>query len=190
MTMFIKKDYSDCIPICSVPKKLEIYDILIDMGGRHVYMCPDIETVGYTSTVVVSSDAFLSIWEDSLFPFGIPREASPDQWKQDRRLNEGKAEEGFSWGIINPVPFATVNSLDNGKLYLTNGCTRTLWLLIHGARAFPVACPHKYVKKLRALAGIELYLEPRNIISWPCIGRETKLPRWAHFFKNPFKRMA
>lgn len=84
-------------------------------------------------------------------------------WKQDRKFQD--AEDGFARGEDDPVPTANieycetireiavkkktflfgskidqVEKITNCSLEITNGITRIMWLLVHGATAFPVEC--------------------------------------------------
>lgn len=93
--------------------------------------------------VIVNSEQFLDLWKCE--PFSIHKEIShgnPKTWRKDRRFPE--AEEGFSLGVQNPVPVAEIicqTYEDKGEYAaFTNGITRAIWLLTHGAKRFPVEC--------------------------------------------------
>jgi hypothetical protein len=110
--------------------------------------------------VIVDARKFLKLWRAG--PEGEEREiarGNPVTWRQDRKFKY--AVEGFSYGFKNPVPLAEAGYSDFehttvsytflrfGKREQTqrmryvsflNGITRTIWLLSHGCRAFPVEC--------------------------------------------------
>lgn len=88
-------------------------------------------------------------------------------WRKDYKFQY--AEEGFSHGITNPVPLAQVNyestggvqnywskltkKTQQGHLSFTNGITRTIWLLAHGAKYFPVEVSPGKHKELSLASG-------------------------------------
>ncbi len=92
--------------------------------------------------VVVNASKFLALWRNE--PCSIHLEQSsgtPETWVKDKKYTD--AVTGFSYGIINPVPVPDVVCNDhNSSKYVafTNGVTRTIWLLSHGAEYFPVEC--------------------------------------------------
>lgn len=95
-------------------------------------------------------------------PYGGHRavpHGNPQTWVKDSKYKD--AAEGFSFGCDNPVPLATVSFniatrfITSYKFLLfgkevreerfsyvafTNGVTRTIWLLAHGCKFFPVEC--------------------------------------------------
>lgn len=113
--------------------------------------------------VVVSADKFIQLWRNE--PSDISN-GNIETWENDRKYHY--AEQGFSHGIKNPVPVANVvchGHADEIPVYqrkylifkelvrvekyvinfvaFTNGITRTIWLLVHGAKYFPVECSIK-----------------------------------------------
>ena len=67
------------------------------------------------------------------------------------------AERGFSHGQSNPVPLANVGCHVLGRapcVSITNGVTRTIWLLAFGAESFPVECGHESAEILQRVAGL------------------------------------
>src|SRR5699024_8017857 len=113
----------------------------------YVYMKPN-EMYPHHMCINVSTELFVDIWND-------PANTGPDKWKQDWKLQNRNIGKYFDEGIINPVPLAVVARIQNNKLYLSDGTTRTLWLLINGAKCFPLSCSAEYVNDLVKLAGIE-----------------------------------
>ena len=101
--------------------------------------------------VIVESNRFLQLWRNS--DYGAHKDVAhgnPESWQRDYKFKD--AEEGFSKGIVNPVPLADVSCyLDTRQTFFrgvqkkwcvgfTNGITRTIYLLTHGAKSFPVLC--------------------------------------------------
>ena len=101
--------------------------------------------------VIVNAERFLQLWRNA--DYKAHREiahGNPESWQRDYKFNEAK--DGFSKGIVNPVPLADVSCyLDTRKSLLggtktqwcvgfTNGITRTIYLLTYGAKSFPVMC--------------------------------------------------
>ena len=76
---------------------------------------------------------------------------SPRAWANDYKF--GDAEDGFSQGRDNPVPLAEVGLGGRVGVGFTNGITRTLWLLVQQAHAFPVECRTSSSSTLHALIG-------------------------------------
>lgn len=77
------------------------------------------------------------------------------------------AIEGFACGLENPVPLAEVGVDGAGGVGFTNGITRTLWLLVHRAAAFPVECRTACSSSLNILAGATV-CRPRTVqeLTW------------------------
>ncbi len=109
--------------------------------------------------VWVSSDNFLDLWKaNRRGSRNLISRGSVEDWKNDYKYF--RAEEGFKGGFNNPVPLARVAcSLVSYPKYrgkwifkrqvdqehvmqagVCDGATRTIWLLSHGAQAFPVEC--------------------------------------------------
>ncbi len=77
--------------------------------------------------------------------------STSEVWKNDRKYHY--ASQGFSQSIDNPVPIAYVachehifKKLVKAEKYIVyyvsfiDGITRTIWLLVHGAKYFPIEC--------------------------------------------------
>jgi hypothetical protein len=114
----------------------------------------------HRGVVMVDARKFLKLWRAD--PYQTHQDiawGNPHTWRQDRKFPA--AAESFSYGIKNPVPLAQVEYAEVKILsvsykflrfgrkehvrhvrYLSfiNGITRTIWLLSHGCRAFPVEC--------------------------------------------------
>ncbi|RZU28918.1 plasmid fertility inhibition factor family protein [Edaphobacter modestus] len=85
--------------------------------------------------VIVDGEKFYKLWRSTPETSCAPRIQMPLDYRY------AHAVEGFSAGLKNPVPLAEVNfSPSHGKkgVSFTNGTTRTLWLLAHRAKAFPI----------------------------------------------------
>lgn len=101
--------------------------------------------------VIVDAERFLQLWRNADYlPHRGIAHGNPESWQRDYKFNV--ARKGFAKGIVNPVPLADVSCfLDTRKSLLgrtkqewcvgiTNGITRTIYLLVHGANSFPVMC--------------------------------------------------
>lgn len=107
-------------------------------GRRYVYM----SSLDSDCVTVVNASRFYYYWlRQSL---GQDRGDSAacvpiNKMKADYKYHY--AEEGFSYGLANPVPVAAIGCyLRNGKpcIGFTNGVTRTFWLISNGCKAFPI----------------------------------------------------
>ena len=155
-----------------------VFEIDTDIGP--VYMHQERQNYNSESTAVVEVDAqkFLNLWR---LPDSYLQEialGNPSTWVQDRKFND--AMDGFSKGLSNPVPLAeckcflvekkteiwerkmlvfkkvvAINIDHHPALSFINGVTRTIWLLSHGAKSFPVNCSIHYAPLLQELAGLE-----------------------------------
>jgi hypothetical protein len=112
-------------------------------GNDDRYMTLTRQGAGEDSYVVmVDAARFYREWISSTLAVQNSR-ASASPLKRDMPIDYkyGDAIRGFSHGRRNPVPLATAgaNSQYGGdRLYFINGVTRTFWLLVNGAPAFPV----------------------------------------------------
>lgn len=161
--MSIKKLYPHGFPPCYKPKKLTIYEVPIFDATKCVYMKPNFEFPSYP-VITVCTELFLEIWKN--------KESSPHSWKNDMKINSCKTDKYFSYGINNPVPCAVVHFYEGNELHLLDGITRTIWLLLHKAKAFPLACPPQYAYELRNKIGVEeskfpqILSHPRDFVSF------------------------
>ena len=129
--------------------------------------------------VIVDSRKFLELWRrDPYLTHAEVSNGNPDTWVQDYKYPE--AEHGFSHGFANPVPLAEVVCQTHvqrdaiwKRRYLffrecvgvqesrfayvafSNGITRTIWLLVHGAEYFPVECDASGAEALARAAGYD-----------------------------------
>lgn len=78
---------------------------------------------------------------------------SLDEMAQDRKFCH--AVNGFASCMESPVPLALVGFVDRTGtgIDFTNGITRTMWLLVNGARAFPIECSTSEAQRLSDTAG-------------------------------------
>ncbi|QQC67846.1 plasmid fertility inhibition factor family protein [Paraburkholderia ginsengisoli] len=130
------------------------------------------------AVVEVDADRFLDLWRrDPYEAHADVSRGNPTTWVRDRKFSY--AEEGFAGGESNPVPLADVDCTTHIKqrpLYrsrllvlrklvgyerediphvsFSDGITRTIWLLTHGARVFPVMCSVSEAPLLKQLAGL------------------------------------
>lgn len=144
---------------CFLPELLHIFKIPINNSLEYVFMIFNNSLIKDYTPVIIKTDTFLDVWGDSPkfsdppFEVGVSYAKTPQLWKCDRNLNKGTTEKGFSYGIIDPVPLAKIHMINNNKLYLLDGITRTLWLLLHQVKAFPIACPNSFLKEFNSLYG-------------------------------------
>lgn len=145
-----------------------------------VYMCVTRTPYLNEKRAVVEVDAqrFLTLWRQN--PYGHDAEISqgdPTLWKSDSKFSS--AEKGFAQGYDNPVPLAEVSCSIHkhktpvysrrwfglkqlthyderafGYVALTDGITRTIWLLAYGAPYFPVECDIEDAPHLQRFAGL------------------------------------
>lgn len=137
------------IPPVWRPRTIELYEIPVRPYGRwNVYMrlYPKQKDSGYEA-VLVEADRFFAIWDKH-------NVLTPDSLEKDRKLRAGDTGFHFSQGCRNPVPLAEVGFVINNTLRICDGNTRIIWLLTHGAQAFPLACPQQYCDLLHQLAGL------------------------------------
>ena len=140
----------------------------------------------YEPIVVLERARFLVAWA-RCHDVAQRRLATADAtfWRADRKFQH--AADGFSHGLQNPVPIATVElipargaadhvyqrlvdgfvggSRDDDQLALcfVDGVTRTIWLLANGARVLPFACSEARLDTIEALAGADA-LEATNFL--------------------------
>lgn len=119
--------------------------------------------------VIVDSERFLQLWRNSDYEAHWEiAHGTPVSWRLDYKFKD--ALQGFTKGIVNPVPLADVSCyLDTKKslfgvtekkwcVGFTNGITRTIYLLSCGAKSFPVMCLGKEeAHNLHAQAGVVHY---------------------------------
>lgn len=130
--------------------------------------------------VFVEADRFLALWRAD--PYGHTREVSsgnPETWVNHAKYP--RAAEGFARGYTDPVPLAYAHccevqacitlprriakSLGFGRFVggiqhthyvaFTNGITRTIWLLVNGAKSFPVWTDKEGAQRLHEHAGVD-----------------------------------
>lgn len=135
-----------------------IYEVDTDLAGT-VFMRVDESASGDDSRWVVIVDAarFLAAWRATPGERSDIARLSPDGWRKDYKF--AGAEKGFRHGRPDPVPLALPSAWlqpEGGPPWvdLTNGITRTIWLLAAGAKAFPVECRGASANLLTELAGV------------------------------------
>lgn len=121
--------------------KYVVFTLLLP-DGREVYMREALnyhEDSGFI--VFVDSTRFESVW------FKCAGEYSPHlhlaRGTKSHRINDykfGNADDAFSLSKDCPVKlaFLGVNGYQKPNISFTDGVTRTVWLLVHGASSFPV----------------------------------------------------
>src|SRR5918999_6221175 len=143
---------------------------------KPVFMC--VQETPYENehrgVVLVDARKFLKLWRAD--PYKTHQDiarGNPETWRQDRKFTS--AAEGFSYGIKNPVPLAQVGYAEVKQTSVSykflwfgrqeqtrharsvsfiDGITRTIWLLSHGCRAFPVECRMPAALKLHRAASV------------------------------------
>lgn len=151
----------------ALPKLLQIYKVMVRATSLdpYVYMTKrDDVTLENFPVVIVHAATFCSVWNDSQqydwckYKKGMLYRDVPELWEDTDKYRY--TEKCFHIGISNPVPMALVSSFSNDGLYLTDGITRTMWLIKNGTLAFPVQCPHSDVAALEMLAGVDYGTSP------------------------------
>jgi hypothetical protein len=132
---------------------------------------------GENSIVEVDAERFLELWRQKYSSHPEIAAGNPSSWPGDRKFSW--AVDGFAHGEKNPVPLAevgchiahvdieehrrrnlffrktvVVGSTSSPFLGITDGVTRTIWLLTQGAQRFPVHCSRSEADLLHELAGI------------------------------------
>lgn len=130
------------------------------------------------AVVEVDAERFFALWRKDGSSHQDVAMGDPSSWPSDRKYDG--AAEGFSHGRKNPVPLAEVSVWEKetttpiygeGGLFrrkaqigehtekqpvlgITNGVTRTIWLLSQGAKVFPVKCDLASAALLERVAGV------------------------------------
>ncbi len=148
-----------------------IYRVRTASNGD-VFMSAERTREGGRMVVLVDAARFLGAWRAC--SRGTQRDelayASIVQWQANPRFSY--AERGSSHGRENPVPLARVVMADRATIRFTNGRHRTIWLLAHGAKAFPVECRDSSAELLQRAAGLR-GTHPVSVeellgdVSWP-----------------------
>lgn len=132
-----------------------------------VFMCArGDETDTRRAVVIVDAERFLRLWRAN--PNDLHADVArgtPETWPLDRKFQG--AVDGFFSGMENPVPLALASFLMvnvDGEhvpsVTLTNGVTRTIWLLTNRCSAFPIECDIGSAANLHrtaAVAGTEVW---------------------------------
>ncbi|MEC5408438.1 hypothetical protein VOM14_23070 [Paraburkholderia sp. MPAMCS5] len=107
------------------------------------------------AVVEVDADRLLEQWQRTEGTSEDCRDTSGVFWPSDEKF--AAAELGFMEGQFDPVPLAVMACRKNGDgaphLSLTDGVTRTIWLLTAGATVFPVSCRIDDATELQKCAG-------------------------------------
>jgi len=147
--------------------------------GSHVYMevsrSQNLAFDEQRFVVIVDTEKFLALWKAEPNPIHPEiAHGNPAFWQQDSKFPQ--ADAGFREGFHNPVPLAKVsceyraarvsfqrklfffiNTITHPPFHylnIENGVTRTIWLLAHGCKAFPVECHFTTARYLHDLAGV------------------------------------
>ena len=124
--------------------------------------------------VIVDARKFLQLWRADPYKHHWEiAQGNPRTWRHDYKFKH--AVKGFSYGFKNPVPLPEIGYAEVDILSVTykflrfgrkehirrarfvsfiNGITRTIWLLSHGCRAFPVECPMPEAINLHRAASV------------------------------------
>lgn len=152
-----------------------VYEIAL-RSGESVFMRIDGTNYRNTERMVVLVDAqrFLLHWRADRDGLHVNEaNGNPGTWVCDYKFD--LAATGFAHGADNPVPLAEIGCWLKPDVHLpvarflarrarlpstspvvtfTNGVTRTLWLLTHGAASFPVECSRNESELLSHCCGI------------------------------------
>ena len=148
--------------VARVPHTNFAYAIFrIPTNGNDVFMCVSRSWAKNDERFVVEVDSqrFLSFWRNtSDHSHRKIARGNIAAWVQDEKFNDAKA--GFSKGEIDPVPLADVSVFLFGdktvSINITNGVTRTIYLLSIKASKFPVECDGvEQAKLIQQFAGLE-----------------------------------
>lgn len=106
--------------------------------------------------VIIDTLKFIELWKvDPEKDLHHLSNGSREAWIQDSKYPD--MAQYFEFGLVNPVPLPSINLYESTKRIkysnFNDGVTRTLWLLAHGATAFPVECHSDFAKELSELAG-------------------------------------
>jgi hypothetical protein len=156
-------------------------------GKRAVFMRVATTPYGdeHRGVVIVDARKFLKLWRADPYKHHQEiAEGNPATWRRDYKFKY--AVDGFSYGFKNPVPLPEIGYAEEDILSVTykflrfgrkehirrarfvsflDGITRTIWLLSHGCKAFPVECPMPEALALHraaAVAGTRLFTA-RNV---------------------------
>lgn len=143
-----------------------------------VFMCIEGSNDHENAVVEVDAKKFLPLWQKE--PNSHTPEllhGDPEKWKTDYKFHH--AESGFSAGEENPVPLARIGCNTHTNIIpiyrrqllvfkklvgqrkeqfnyvsFSDGITRTIWLMAHGAETFPVECSKEEAPLLKRCAGL------------------------------------
>jgi hypothetical protein len=137
-----------------------------------VFMSKKVTKYNESGVVIVDSEQFLELWRNEPCSIhSVEANGTPQTWPNDRKY--GHAEKGFSYGYDNPVPLAYIShdtatrTMVSYKFILfwkkvfheqfhwvgfRDGITRTIWLLAHGCKAFPIECEMPGARELHRVA--------------------------------------
>lgn len=160
-------------------RKRAVFCISTQQGDQ--FLCTDNvadESLDQFSVVEVKSDYFVELWRNDTYEAHLDvSQGNPSTWIKDKKFLD--AQKGFSHGEANPVPLAYVHCAIRDEerdvwrrryllfreyvgrqvvkrvpyITFTDGITRTIWLLTHGAQYFPVMCDRSNAELLQLMAG-------------------------------------
>ena len=121
----------------------------LDLTNKKVYMSVDCTNFmnDQRFVVIIETKSFLKLWRNEPSPLSRNLNfGNIENWKRDRKYPD--AEDGFSFGRNNPVPLANIVCYINDEnnlpyIAISNGVTRTIWLLSNNVKYFPVECRNK-----------------------------------------------
>ena len=123
-------------------------------------MKPNADVIKSHTPILVATYKFLKLWndypknDDHPFYTHTRYADTPSIWNHDRKLKKGETSMCFSYGICNPVKAPIIQYIQDNKIYLQDGITRILYLLINKAEAFPIMCPNIDADHLEKICGI------------------------------------
>ena len=140
----------------------------IPTNQKTVYMSLDIEEKFTTFVLLLDTQKFIRAWrvsQDDGYFKGY-NTGDPELWRKDRKFHY--AEQGFSLGLVNPVPLADISAtgrFPNCNISFVDGVTRTIWLLANQAEYFPVS-----VRNLDEAYAFQQIAGRENCAVYPCEG--------------------
>ena len=148
------------LPQCYIPEVLIIYKIPIKNCSKYVYMRPNFDN-GYSYTpIFVLARKFANVWEHAKRILSFTNNICVTYSEllkiliNDTKLMTGEVYKSFEEGITNPVKLPIISSMRDNTLYLSDGNTRTIYLLVNNAEIFPIMCPTGLVHEIKKLCYI------------------------------------
>jgi len=127
----------------------------ISTAQGDVFMYVDGGWANDSERAVVEVDAkrFLALWRHPLSSHPEVAHRTPAEWRDDHKY--ASMDRAFRGSAERPLGLAEMGlgSRTAPCIGITDGVTRTLWLLTNGAMAFPIACLLSDAASIHAMAG-------------------------------------